>query len=88
MDHFVYVLRCADNTLYTGYTVDVEKRLKEHNGQDGTKLGAKYTRGRRPVTLVYQERFANRSDAQKRESVIKTLSRKEKEKLVARSGAV
>lgn len=88
MKHSIYIVRCSDNTLYTGYTIDIEKRLKEHNGEDAAKLGAKYTRGRRPVVLVYQENFATRSEAQKRESAIKALSRKEKEYLISGSSAI
>jgi len=79
---FVYILRCADDTLYTGITTDIEKRLHQHNGL--IKNGAKYTRNRQPVTLVYQETSASRSDACKREYSIKSLSRTEKEHLVDR----
>ena len=70
----VYILRCADGTLYTGIAPDVEKRLQKHN--EGK--GAKYTRGRTPVTLVYQETHPNRAEASKREYQIKQLSRGEK----------
>ena len=78
MGHYVYILNCADDTLYTGYTTDIKRRIKEHNqGQ-----GAKYTRGRTPVELCYQEEFANRSLAQKREYQIKQLSRKQKLQLI------
>lgn len=79
--HHIYVLRCADGSLYTGYAVDVEKRLAEHNGET-TKPGARYTRGRRPVVVVYTESFATRSEATKREAAIKKLSRAEKEVLI------
>jgi putative endonuclease len=75
----VYILRCADGTLYTGSTNNVEKRLHEHNT---SKAGAKYTRGRRPVELVYQETVASISQARKREAEIKRLSRAEKMHLV------
>jgi putative endonuclease len=78
MSHYVYVLECADGSLYTGYTTDPERRVEEHN--DGT--GAKYTRGRTPVELVHLERFASRSAAMSREYAIKGLSRAEKEALV------
>ena len=78
---FVYILECADNTLYTGIAMDVEKRLEEHNNDN--KLGAKYTRARRPVKLVYKESCASRSAATKRELQIKKLSRVDKMKLVA-----
>lgn len=80
------MLRCADGTLYTGYTTDLEKRLAEHNGEGQSKTaqtaGARYTRGRRPVTLVYSEPLATRSDALKRECAIKALSRAEKQALL------
>ncbi|MEY2665454.1 MAG: hypothetical protein RLZZ480_559 [Candidatus Parcubacteria bacterium] len=82
MSHFVYMLRCADGTLYTGYATDVEKRLREHNGEVNVKAAARYTRGRRPVTLVYQESLSSRSLALKREYEIKQLTRLEKESLV------
>ena len=77
--HYVYVLRCADDTFYTGYTTDVERRVAEHD--DGA--GAKYTRGRTPVELVHVERFESRSAAMRREHEIKQYSRAEKERLVA-----
>lgn len=84
--HFIYILQCADNTLYTGYTTDIEKRMIEHNGEGSTKAarsaGAKYTRGRRPVELVYQESFTTRSEALQREYAIKQLSRLEKQQMV------
>lgn len=87
MFHFIYVIQCADDTLYTGYTTDIEKRLIEHNGEGGTlsarSAGARYTRGRRPVTLVYQEKFSTRSEAMQREYAIKQLSRLEKKVLIA-----
>lgn len=76
----VYVLRCADNSLYTGVALDVNKRLDEHNGI--TKNGAKYTHARRPVKLVYQEPANSRSDACKREYVIRNLKKSQKEKLI------
>jgi putative endonuclease len=76
----VYVLRCGDNSLYTGVTTDVERRVREHN-QDN-KLAASYTRSRRPVTLVYTELCSNRSEAQKREMEIKRLTRQQKEGLI------
>lgn len=70
----VYILRCADGTLYTGIAPDVEKRLQKHN--EGK--GAKYTRGRTPVELVYQEEWPDRAQASRREYQIKQLSRAEK----------
>ncbi|MHB9287725.1 GIY-YIG nuclease family protein [Halobacteriales archaeon Cl-PHB] len=76
--HHVYVLRCGDDSLYTGYTTDVERRLAEHRDGDG----AKYTRGRTPIDLVHVESFESRSAAQSREYDIKQLSRREKERLV------
>lgn len=77
--YYLYILRCADKTLYTGITVNLKRRIKEHNH---SKLGAKYTRARRPVELVYSKKFRNRSKAQKEESRIKNLSREEKLELV------
>lgn len=78
MNHFVYILCCSDNTYYTGYTTDVEKRVQRHN--EGK--GAKYTKSRRPVQLVYQEKYMDKSSALKREYAIKQLSRQEKEQLI------
>ena len=75
---YVYILRCGDNTLYTGITTDVEKRLETHR----SGKGAKYTRGRGPLELVYQEVCGTHSDALKRELQIKALSREEKQKLL------
>ena len=77
---YVYVLRCADNSLYTGVALDVNKRLDEHNGV--TKNGAKYTHARRPVELVYQEPADSRSEACKREYVIRNLKKSQKENLI------
>jgi len=74
----VYILQCADGTLYTGVTNDLTKRLASHN--DGT--GAKYTRGRGPHTLIFSEVHPDRGSAQKREIAIKKLSREEKLALV------
>jgi len=73
--YHLYILKCADKTLYTGITVDLARRIKEHND---SKLGAKYTRNRRPVKLVYSKKFRNRSSASKAENRIKNLSREEK----------
>lgn len=73
--YFVYILQCADKTLYTGITVDVKRRLREHNS---SALGAKYTKTRRPVALIYGKKFRNRSLASKEEARIKGLSREEK----------
>lgn len=76
----VYMVRCADGTLYTGVAKDVSRRVEEHNSND--VLAAKYTRGRRPVVLVYQEMTATRSTAGRREHEMKRMSRPEKEALV------
>jgi putative endonuclease len=76
----VYLVRCADGTLYAGTARDAVRRVAEHNGASGR--GAKYTRGRRPVRLVYREVAPSRSEAQKREARIKRLSRAKKESLV------
>ncbi len=75
---FVYMLRCADDTLYTGWTKDLEKRAAAHS--EGR--GAKYTRSRRPLTLVYAEECADKSAALRREAAIKRLSRAEKLRLI------
>ena len=77
--YYLYILKCADKTLYTGITVDLDRRIKEHND---SKLGSKYTRARRPVKLVYSKKFRDRSSASKEENRIKHLSREEKLKLV------
>jgi len=78
-DHYVYVLECADGSLYTGYTTDPDRRVEEHNAGEG----AKYTRGRTPVELVHVESYVSRSAALSREHEIKSLSRAEKEALIA-----
>jgi putative endonuclease len=77
--HFVYVLRCADGTLYTGYARDPEQRVKMHN----TGHGARYTAGRRPVRLVYSEACETQADALRREYELKRWSRSKKEALLA-----
>ncbi len=77
--YYLYILKCADKTLYTGITVDLSRRIKEHNE---SKLGAKYTKSRRPVKLVYSKKFKTRSTALKEEFKIKCLTRKDKIKLV------
>ena len=76
---FVYILRCADETLYTGVTTDVERRLIEHNAE---KSITKYTRARQPVTMVYKETVDSRSSAGKREVFIKSLTRAQKKSLI------
>lgn len=75
---FVYIVKCCDDTLYTGWTTDVSARVRAHNNGSG----AKYTRSRRPVKLVYSEELETKSDALKREAAIKKLSRIEKMKLI------
>lgn len=77
--NYTYILRCADGTLYTGWTNDLEKRLAAHNAG----LGAKYTKSRRPVTLVYAEHFATKEEAMRREYRVKRLSRAEKLALIS-----
>ena len=76
---YLYILRCGDGTLYTGITTDIEKRLAVHSAGKG----AKYTRGRLPLELVYRECCADHSAALKREYAVKKLTRQEKEALVA-----
>ncbi len=77
----IYMVRCADGSLYTGITRDLERRLREHNGLAAG--GARYTRARRPVTLVYLEEAPDRAGASRREAEIKRLDRRAKEALVA-----
>ncbi|EKE28388.1 MAG: excinuclease ABC subunit C protein [uncultured bacterium (gcode 4)] len=77
--YYVYILECSDSSLYAGITVDLERRLTEHND---SKSGAKYTRMRRPVNLVYNREFENRSEASKEEYRIKHLTKPEKLKLI------
>lgn len=77
-ENYTYVVKCSDGSLYTGWTTDVTRRVKEHN--EGK--GAKYTKSRRPVELVYYEAFETKQEAMKREYAIKQLSREEKEKLI------
>ncbi|MEZ4200006.1 MAG: GIY-YIG nuclease family protein [Candidatus Paceibacterota bacterium] len=81
MAWYVYILECADDTLYTGVTTDMKRRLSEHNGTPPGK-GAKYTAARRPVHVVYQKRCKNRSYAQKAEATLRKLSRSEKQELI------
>ena len=82
-DWMVYIVRCADGSLYTGISVEVSRRVEEHNASD--QLGARYTRSRRPVELVYRESVDSRSAAVRREREIKRLTRQKKEALVASS---
>ncbi len=79
---YVYMLVCSDRTIYTGITLDIEKRIAEHN--NGAS-GAKYTRSRRPVSLAYQEEFPDRSSASSREYQLKKLSRQQKLLLISTS---
>lgn len=76
---YLYILRCGDGTLYTGITTDVEKRLEVHR----SGKGAKYTRGRAPLELVYREVCGSHSDALKREMAVKKLTRIQKEAIIA-----
>jgi putative endonuclease len=81
--HYFYILRCNDNSLYCGITNNLDLRVKKHNE---SKLGAKYTRSRLPVTLVYSEKYKTKSEALKREYEVKQWNKKEKEKLVTSAG--
>ena len=76
----VYVVRCADETFYTGICMDIDRRIDEHNQSDA--LGARYTRSRRPVTLMHIEKVSTRSEAAKREREIKSLTRQQKQALI------
>lgn len=76
--YLVYIIRCSDNTLYTGITTNIAQRIERHNSGNG----ARYTRGRGPVMLLYTEKHSNRSEASKQEHRIKHLSRIEKLKLI------
>lgn len=83
MTYFFYILRCADNSLYSGVTSDLDRRLGEHNGKgNGVGKGAKYTRSRRPAQLIHFEKYENRSKAMRREYEVKKMSKEEKEKFV------
>lgn len=76
--NYTYILRCRDNSLYTGWTNNLEKRIEAHNAGKG----AKYTKARLPVELVYYEQFETKEEAMRREYAIKQMSKKEKEKLL------
>jgi len=82
---FVYLVRCADDSFYTGVTTNLVRRLRQHNGE--ITGGAGYTRARRPVDLVWSEACIDRSDAQKREYVVRRRSRSEKLSLAAKKTA-
>lgn len=89
MSYWLYIVRCADGTLYTGIATDVARRVTEHNGESKIKnRGARYTSARRPVTLVYDAAFDTRSAASKEEARIKRLSRGEKQALIAMASAL
>ena len=79
-ENYVYLLRCSDGSLYTGWTNDLEKRVKAHQGGQG----AKYTRAHRPVELVYHEVYATKQEAMRREWEIKHMTKAEKERLIRR----
>ncbi len=83
MPFFCYILECADGTFYTGWTTDPPRREKQHNAG----RGAKYTRDRRPVKLIYVEELPSRTDAMKRELAIKALKREQKKKLALKNPA-
>ena len=78
--YFFYIVRCKDNSLYCGITTDLERRVEEHNSSTGK--GAKYTRAKGPVTLVYFEEYATKSQSMKREYEVKQWRKEEKEKLI------
>ncbi len=78
---YVYILKCSDDTLYTGITIELTRRVEEHNA---SPLGARYTRSRRPVELVYSAEFSSRAEAAAEEYRIKKLSRASKQKLLVR----
>ncbi|UXV42593.1 GIY-YIG nuclease family protein [Staphylococcus simulans] len=80
IEHYIYIVRCKDDTLYTGYTHNVQARIEKHNAGKG----AKYTKTRRPVVLVYQEGYETKSEAMKREYEIKTFTRTQKLQLIER----
>jgi putative endonuclease len=78
---YVYIVRCRDNSLYTGVTIDISRRLDEHNHDN--RLGAKYTRSRRPVKLIYQCQFSSRAEACRFEYRIKAMTKQQKLGLAA-----
>jgi putative endonuclease len=80
--YYCYILRCSDDTLYTGVTTDLARRIDEHNAG----LGSRYTAYRKPVRLVWKEEHPNRSSAQKREAEIKRWSRRQKEEMITEQG--
>jgi len=80
--YFVYILKCSDNTLYTGITTNLQRRIKEHNS---SQKGAKYTKVRRPVVLCYAKKYPDRSQASKQEYQIKKMTRQKKLLLINKS---
>ena len=78
--HYIYLVRCSDDSLYCGWTTDLKRRIDAHNGH--IPGGAKYTRGRRPVTLVYAESFHQKQEAQRREYAIKRMTKTKKVRLI------
>ena len=78
--HYIYLMRCSDDSLYCGWTTDLKRRIDAHNGH--IPGGAKYTRGRRPVTLVYAESFHQKQEAQRREYAIKRMTKTKKLRLI------
>lgn len=80
--YFVYIAQCSDDTFYTGITSDLKRRIEEHNS---SKLGAKYTKARRPVKLIYSKEFNDRSTAQIEEARIKNLTRREKLEFITKN---
>ena len=80
--YFIYILRCSDNSLYCGQTKDLKRRIQEHNSADSK---SKYTRSRRPVKLVYEEKYKKVNEALKREFEIKKMTKLKKEKLISSS---
>lgn len=78
--HYIYLVRCSDDSLYCGWTTDLKRRIDAHNGH--ISGGAKYTRGRRPVTLVYSESFHQKQEAQRREYAIKRMTKTKKLRLI------
>lgn len=83
-NYYFYVLECNDGSFYGGYTVDIDRRLSQHN--EGT--GAKYTRARRPVKLIYSERFPTKREAMKKEAEFKKLTRRKKEQFLQKAGVL
>ena len=78
--HYIYLVRCSDDSLYCGWTTDLKRRIDAHNGH--IPGGAKYTRGRRPVTLIYSESFHQKQEAQRREYAIKRMAKTKKLRLI------